>query len=390
MAAPVLDDAPARPAPAPEFHLGYRPALDGLRGLAVLAVLVHHLGRHCSPLQAFRGGFLGVEVFFVLSGFLITELLCEEWSETNGISLGAFYARRGLRLLPALILVLAATGLYALVSAPPERAARIGESLLITLFYAVNWFAAFGAMPDDALIHAWSLSIEEQFYLIWPLLLLALLRGRVSRRGILGLVGAGIAASAVWRAVLGTTGASGARIYYALDTHADALLMGCLVGLLVAWSPPDRIAGGKATARRGAGEVAAALGLAALFVMTAVDRRYLHLGAYTAVHATTAALLVASLSPSPGPVARVLQWPALVWVGRLSYGIYLWHYPIFNMLGQKYTGWTGLPLVGAQLLATLVAVVASYYLVERPALRLKRRFERGSRPAPPPVVGCPA
>ena len=180
------------------FELGHRRALDGLRGVAVLAVLGFHGG-----VPFMRGGFLGVDVFFVLSGFLITSLLYEEWRRTGAIRLRAFYMRRVLRLLPALILLLLALTIYAIWLPWPDQRARLRAEIAFTLLYVANWALAFRLVPDlGFLAHAWSLAIEEQFYLVWPLALLLLLRSGVRLPRVIALVMLAIVASAAWRAAL--------------------------------------------------------------------------------------------------------------------------------------------------------------------------------------------
>src|SRR5688572_4557652 len=169
------------------FTLGYRPYLDGVRGVAILLVLVCHI-----PNLPLQGGFIGVDLFFVLSGFLITSLLLEEWRATGNVSLGAFYARRALRLVPALLLVLGAAVLLSELRESRTAANATWTSALMTLFYSANWFLAYGAYPRKELSATWSLSVEEQFYLLWPLLLLVMLRLRCSRRTMAGVVIAGM------------------------------------------------------------------------------------------------------------------------------------------------------------------------------------------------------
>jgi peptidoglycan/LPS O-acetylase OafA/YrhL len=199
------------------------PSLDGLRGLAILAVMLNNA-------RYLPGGFLGVDIFFVLSGFLITALLLQEWQRTGTIRLGAFYARRALRLLPALFallaLVLVAPGLFYL-AAPPWKDAAIAA------LYATNWVNAFSLRNMAILDHTWSLTVEEQFYVLWPPLVPVLLALRVRRRWILSMVLLGISVSTSLRLLLWDGPASIKRLYYGLGTRLDALLVGCLVALLV-------------------------------------------------------------------------------------------------------------------------------------------------------------
>jgi peptidoglycan/LPS O-acetylase OafA/YrhL len=199
------------------------PSLDGLRGLAILAVMLNNA-------RYLPGGFLGVDIFFVLSGFLITALLLQEWQRTGTIRLGAFYARRALRLLPALFallaLVLVAPGLFYLAARPWKDAA-------IAALYATNWVNAFSLRNMAILDHTWSWTVEEQFYVLWPPLVPVLLALRVRRRWILSMVLLGISVSTRLRLLLWDGPASIKRLYYGLGTRLDALLVGCLVALLV-------------------------------------------------------------------------------------------------------------------------------------------------------------
>ena len=219
--------------PAARPRLAYVPGLDGLRALAVAAVLLYHHDARLLP-----GGFLGVELFFVLSGYLITALLCFEWRAFGQIKLYSFWLRRARRLLPALLLVLACLAVSALFL--PEQLARLRGDALAALLYLANWrlileqrpyFASFG--PASLLLHLWSLAIEEQFYLLWPVLP-ALALPRLRTRGVLAVACAGALLSAALMALLYTPDGELTRIYYGTDTRAAAVA-GAPNAVLVDW-----------------------------------------------------------------------------------------------------------------------------------------------------------
>ena len=263
-----------------EARLAYMPALDGIRALAVAAVLLYH-----GEVSWAQGGYLGVDAFFVLSGFLITSLLLAEWRGEGRIALSAFWARRARRLLPALFLVLAGVAVYGAVVAAPVELDQLRRDGLSALGYVANWgqifshqsyFQSFAA--PSPLRHTWSLAIEEQFYLVWPLLVAGVLRWRRgSFRSLTMITGALLVASATWMVLLYTPGADPTRVYYGTDTRAQSLLMGALLALVLArrrrpmgdaatrvlhgghWSPHSRSAGsGRTPRRRPAGSTGAA------------------------------------------------------------------------------------------------------------------------------------
>ncbi|HEY0485900.1 MAG TPA: acyltransferase, partial [Mycobacteriales bacterium] len=215
----------------------YVPALDGVRALAVVAVLLFHGG-----VAAARGGFLGVDAFFVLSGYLITSLLLAEHARTGTIALTAFWGRRARRLLPALLVLVAFTAVAGHATLAPDELARLRGDALAALLYVANWrMIAHGTGYFDTtaapslLQHTWSLAIEEQFYLLWPLVLLLVLGGR--RRPLPALCLAGIGLSAVAAAVLGAPGHDVGRAYYGTDTRAASLLIGALLAAALARRP---------------------------------------------------------------------------------------------------------------------------------------------------------
>jgi len=358
----------------PEFSLGHRKSLDGVRGMAIVFVLLSHLQN--LPLQ---GGFIGVDLFFVLSGFLITTLLLEEERDRGDIRLRDFYARRALRLLPALIaMLLVMIGMSAWTDGADD-AAKMRKSALMALFYSANWFSAFRAFPSAELSATWSLSIEEQFYLVWPLLLRTLLRWRVSTTRIAVLAAAGLFLSAGWRAWLWRSTGSFERVFFGSDTHSDGLLAGTLAGLLVssgALRPTPALA---RTLNWGAHLT---LGILMLYLRWGWEADGYTLETGILVLNLGMAVLVLSLLFSPGPILRaVFEFPPLVWMGRISYGLYLWHMVVYGRGGRmpllRSAGWW--PLTVA---ATIGVAAASFYLLERPMLRWKRRFERVPSSAP--------
>ncbi len=343
------------------FDLGHRPALDGLRGAAVLCVLGFH-----ARVPFLRWGYLGVDVFFVLSGFLITSVLLREWAATGDIRLRSFYARRALRLLPALLALLA---LSLLPAGGPDLGRRV-RSAAVVLFYGSNWARAF---DRDVLLpefeHTWSLSIEEQFYVLWPVALaLALRKGWPARR-IAGLLASGALVAAAGRAAMWSAGFGPERLYNGLDTRADGLLAGCLLGVALA-------SGLRPGVRNPS--VAPALAVAALPFAWATfgsrwDDAFMFVAGYAGVAIASAASIAALVVERPRWLHRLLSSPPLVRVGRISYGLYLWHYPLFLWVDRL-----GLPRVpGALAKAAGVLAVASlsYRWIERPFLRLKDRFE---------------
>jgi len=209
---------------------GHVAALDGMRGIAVLLVMLTH-ARYGAPYL--QGGSIGVDIFFVLSGFLITYLLVREHDRHgHRISLWKFYARRALRLGPALVLLLIVLALGGCLFFDPETARSNLIDVAITVVYAVNWARAFD-IPPKLLRHAWSLSIEEQFYLLWPLILIVMLRAISSRQRIATVILLGAVVSYLWRVALALQGASVQRLFNGLDTRADSLLVGCALGLVL-------------------------------------------------------------------------------------------------------------------------------------------------------------
>jgi peptidoglycan/LPS O-acetylase OafA/YrhL len=353
------------------------PSLDGLRGIAILAVMLNNA-------RYLRGGFLGVDIFFVLSGFLITALLLQEWERTGAIRLGAFYARRALRLLPALFallaVVLVAPGLFYLAAPPWKDAA-------ITALYATNWVNAFGLRNMTILDHTWSLTVEEQFYVLWPPLVPALLGLRVPRRWILWMVLLGISVSTGLRVLLWNGPASIKRLYYGLDTRLDALLVGCLVALLVSWDLIPRTGKAVTAIRVVAGACAAALVL--LLVTADRESRLTYHGLSTLACAAVAGVLLHVVYCPSRFRMLVLENAPIVWVGRISYGLYLWHDPLFldllNSTRMAKLGLSGLPALVVRFVAAFAVASLCFYLIERPFLRIKRRFSGGGPAAPPSV-----
>lgn len=364
--------------PYAHFRLGYRPELDGLRGLAILAVLIHH----SAPLQPYiRGGFLGVDLFLVLSGFLITALLVQEHQRTGSINLKHFYIRRMLRLLPALAVVLAACWLFATFWVTPERAHVIKQAMLLTACYGANCYWCF-PIGLDILAHTWSLGLEEQFYLLWPFLLTLMLGLRLRRFTMLALVVLGILVAAALRFVLwqfgGPIGFHAAKT--SLVTRGDSLLAGCLVALLASWSWLPRW--------RGWWQFIGWSSAAALLVLclrAREDAAYFFYGLYTAV-AVAGAVLLASLLHAPrGLMQRFLRWPALVGMGRISYGVYLWHFPLLTFVPPVVAtllppGRRALYLAFLLQIGLSFGIAAlSFYWIEQPFLRLKERFTGNRR-----------
>jgi peptidoglycan/LPS O-acetylase OafA/YrhL len=370
-------------------ELAYQPALDGLRALAVGAVIAYHLGAGWA-----RGGFLGVDAFFVLSGYLITSLLLTEWGRHGGISLPRFWVRRARRLLPALFVVLGAIALYAVVLAPSHQLRTLRADGLASLFYFANWhFVLSGQSYFDLFTvpspmrHLWSLAIEEQFYLVWPLVVLGCLRlGRGSRKPLAAVCVAGIAASVAVMAVLYEP-IDPSRAYYGTDARAHTLLVGAVLAMLLARHRAGSDAGVESGRRTRRGRRAAA-GLQVIGIVAAAGCVWawarvsdqgsgLYRGGSLAFAVAVAAVIASAVQPGRGPLRAALSVPVLCWLGRISYGLYLWHWPAIVVLTEDRTGLSGAALTMARLATTLGAATLSFYLVEQPIRRGALRGWRG-------------
>ncbi len=419
---------------------GFVPALDGLRAIAVFGVMLYHGGA-----PAMAGGFLGVNVFFVLSGFLITSLLLGEWAKRLTIRLGQFWARRARRLLPALLVMLLGVAIYAKVFVSPGAFANLRLDTLSSLFYVANWHFIFAGAnyfnltgQPSPLSHMWSLAIEEQFYIVWPPVVLVLLRLgerlRPSRRlwPVLGVALAGALASAVDMRLSYFHGASITRLYEGTDTRSQDILVGAVLAIALAmWARArpgvparpvpdgpvvdryDRVHPAAGTIgmvpprphrrdlhrRRGprikpitAWEVSSpgmrvalqVLGWAAVGGAAVI---WSQLGSGTAFGPSPVlfeggfflfAVLVATvifcvLTAQAAPLSRSLGNGVFRYVGRISYGTYLWHFPLFALLSATRVHLYGLPLLAVRIAVTLVVATGSYYLVEQPVRRGRMR-----------------
>jgi peptidoglycan/LPS O-acetylase OafA/YrhL len=367
--APATD--PVVTPPVRGERMPHLPGLDGLRGLAVIGVLLFHGGFSWA-----KGGFLGVSTFFTLSGFLITNLLVREWDATDAIRLGRFWVRRFRRLLPAALVTIGVVGLVWWRIGTPEQLAGLRADMLGALGYAANWrFLTAGTSYADLfsapspLQHFWSLAIEEQFYLFFPLVVMGLMHFG-GRRLLTAVLVAATAFSVVESMVLG---GNIDRVYYGTDTRAAELLFGAL--LAVWWSGRRSATGARHAGDDGRRATRAAdlVGLVALvgvfWAWTAVDQTSERLarGGFPVYALATTVVIYAATRP--GLVTRFLSIPALRWAGLVSYGLYLYHWPIFLWLDEERTGLSTTPLFVVRMAVTTAVAVLSYFLLEMPIRR---------------------
>ncbi|HET6689688.1 MAG TPA: acyltransferase family protein [Miltoncostaeaceae bacterium] len=354
-------------------RLPYMPGVDGLRALAVGAVVAYHAGAGWLP-----GGFLGVDVFFVISGYLITSLLLAEHRTSGSIDVIRFWLRRARRLLPAVFLMIAVT-LAAMVVVHPDEVGRLRGAVASSVLYVVNWyqvfsdhsyFAEFGRPP--VFRHLWSLAVEEQFYLLWPPVLALGLAALGRRRLVLGVM-ALLAASTALAWALYDPLVDPSRIYYGTDTRGGGLLVG--VALAFLW-PASRL--GRATREAtppvlDVVGVAALAGLAALMATMGELDASLYEGGFLLVSVVTAVLLAVVAHPG-SLVGRAFGCAPLVWLGVRSYGIYLWHWPVLVLTRpDEDVPFSGPGLTAVQVGLTVGIAALSYRYVEVPFRRAGMR-----------------
>jgi peptidoglycan/LPS O-acetylase OafA/YrhL len=334
------------------WRLGHRPGLDGLRGFAILLVLADHSGIGIAR----SAGLLGVTIFFVLSGFLITTLLLEERARHGRMSLRRFYWRRALRLLPALVVLL---GVVVVLMSVAGRTDEIAGDVIPALFYFMNWTTVAGNNPG-LLSHTWSLSIEEQFYLVWPVLLIGILalgRGRVG--WVVGLLVVLILAAIGLRFLLWDGPGAFYRVYEGTATRMDALAIGCLLAVAFTRRPvtvPPLVMAGLAAA------IPITLWTTNLGSLATIG---------LPVTAFAAAGLVAGAATGNGE--RVLAWRPLAYLGIISYGLYIWHRPVMRTFTDS--GFGGVPWAVAVMFTLSIGLAfLSRRFIEDPFLRIKDRY----------------
>jgi peptidoglycan/LPS O-acetylase OafA/YrhL len=396
--------APAPPTTPLPGRLGYQPALDGVRALAISLVMLFHYPwkNRFYAANPFHGGFLGVDAFFVLSGFLITTLLLQEHALLGRVSLGRFYARRALRLLPALgaLLVVAVVLHVALSPHNGNRPSVLGIGGMI--FYVANWVEIYRHGALGLFSHTWSLAIEEQFYLVWPVILIVLLRRRLRLATIAAIVAAGIAVASAWRAwywhshfgphsfvdyyfavtnrVVSTdTGALDHRTlvwnrwYFGSDTRADALLAGCLTAIVLFWLLPRL--GARARMRLSAACVVAFIGCGIIvWRAVVVMSGWLPLWGILVLEICVSVVIAGLVAGPRGPLARLLGIGPLAWLGRRSYAVYLFHPVVFAYCGRTHVNLPPPLSFVFQIVVVLVVAELSHRLVEAPMLRRKQHF----------------
>jgi peptidoglycan/LPS O-acetylase OafA/YrhL/lysophospholipase L1-like esterase len=362
-------------------RLAYLPALDGMRACAVVAVMMFHGG-----IPHMEGGFMGVDAFFVLSGFLITSLLIGEWRQSLTIKLGAFWARRARRLLPALLLMLLFVAFFASVIVPKGTYGALRLDALSTLLYVSNWHFILvnsnyfnETAQSSPLLHTWSLAVEEQFYVVWPLVVLGVLRLTKDLRALFALCCAAAIGSAFWMHHVYDGGLATNRAYLGTDTRSQCLFIGCAlaVGLVLLarrsheagrlakgelWRPAGR------TGERLCGVlgVAGAAAAVAIWVLTTSLSSFPYAGGFFLIGLSVGAVILSAVAAPHSIVPRALSVAPVRYVGRISYGLYIWHWPIFLWLDHARTGLEGYELFALRVAVTFGVSVVSFHLVERP------------------------
>ena len=372
---PAEDEPTGTGIPLPEpyrFHLGNRPPLTGIRALALFTVLTYH-----SNFTTLPGTWVALQVFFVLSGFLISAMLAGEGMRNGRIKLGSFYARRGVRLVPPLLLTVGLLAIYAHFVHVADAAHRLWGDSFAALFYYADYRQAFGHAPFFGyLAQTWSLSVEEQFYILWSLAMVLAVAAN-KRRIAYAFAIVGILASTADRLYLVYHAHHYShlvfdRAYYAFDSRADALFLGCLLGLMAA---EGRLHGWDRWAR---GLLTAAAAGSAVFLGWILLETHLsteNLVVWWLPSSTIAsAVIITYFVVCPGSLgSRFAGLGVLVFIGDLSYTVYLIHFPVYLALMQSTTGWAFWPNELARLGIIFAIAIASWFLIERPLMRWRQR-----------------
>ncbi len=360
----------------PPSRIEHVPALDGLRGAAVVAVLFFHAGH-------LTGGYLGVDLFFTLSGFLITSLLLAELAERGGVALGHFWARRARRLLPALGVLMVGVSIYAALVARPDELTGIRLDGIWTLLYGANWraiasHASYWAIftTPSPLQHTWSLAIEEQFYVVWPLVVFVIARRGAIHAGrrVFVVAATGAILGSAWM-VMSYTPHDSSRAYFGTDTRIASILFGAaFAAALAAWPNIRRPSVPKQRVVQGVAYIAV---LVLAWMWTSLDGQSsaLYRGGFLVAALSATAIIAAASVARDSWLNRTLSISPLRALGLLSYGIYLYHWPIYTVLDATRVGTSGFALTTIRITVTLVAATISYVAIEQP-IRHSRRVSR--------------
>lgn len=347
------------------YPLGYNPGLDGLRGTATLCVLAAHLDISWCP-----GAFLYMDMFFVMSAYLITSLLLKRWAKTGSVGFGTFYLRRVLRLFPANYAMILTFVVVAFLVLPNFRWQLREGATAAT--YVSNWIRAFELPATGFLGHTWSLAVEEQFYLVWPVLLTLVLRITGLRMRLVALLGLLALGFAGWRSWMAFHGASEARLFNGTDMRGDALLIGCALGVALAIPRVRQSASLQRFAK-----VLALPSFAVLVVggiMLDQHDRAVYAGISLFFTLSSACLITALVLPQQTITHLIFRSPPLVLLGRICYGLYIWHYPIYMVFRFRFgvTDPVLLGIIGIPL--TFAAALLSWRYIESPFLKAKDRL----------------
>jgi peptidoglycan/LPS O-acetylase OafA/YrhL len=343
------------------YPLGYTPALDGLRGLMSVGVMVSHVYAAVVPIAV-----LIMDVFFVTSAYFITSLLVRDIQRHRGIRYGEFYRRRFARILPPFLVMVLAYLLFRSIFFPPFRDALIDALIAIT--YISDWWMAFNIPGIIYMGHTWSLAVEGQFYLLWPIIFALLVRICGLRWRLIYVIGAIALAFWGWNIWLNATDAPWYRLYCALDTRADALLVGCALGVVLTLAP----AGAYPKVERFLPKLAwpFIIGFLAVMFFFAPGKDFYFYVGFMVCDVLPGAVLVTLLVRTSGTALhRILERPEIVFLGKIFYGIYLWHYPILGLMRDL--GAPNLVLVFVGFPLTVLVATLSYAYIERHFMRVR-------------------
>ncbi|WP_046214122.1 acyltransferase family protein [Paenibacillus wulumuqiensis] len=353
----------------------YMTGLDGLRAISVLAVIAYHL-----HLKWAQGGLLGVEIFFVISGYLITDQLLYEWKTFGRISLLQFWVKRMRRLLPAMLGMLTVVATWLLLT-DPSRLISLKGDFFTSIFYINNWYLIFHDVsyfesfgPPSPIGHLWSLAIEEQFYIIWPLLLLIgiFLAPRRGKLTLLILIGAAVSAAAM--AILYEPGSDPSRVYYGTDTRAFAILIGAALAVL--W-PSSKLNSHISSPARNVLDTLGVMGIVLLLIQIHQTNEYddaLYPTGFIYLSILTAIVIAVLVHPA-NRLERIMGCRPLSWIGKRSYSLYIWHYPVIILSSPEVnTEDVSYTRIILQVAVSLLMAAISYKYIEEP---IRRKTLRG-------------